>query len=79
MLLGAEALIASSRTALGRPINVVNLYDDAGDRERALEWLERAHELRDIDLPYLRTVLVSKELRADPRFQDLLRRMNFPE
>ena len=48
------------------------------DREAALEWLDKAHELRD---PYLVMLKVSPwfdPLRDHPRFQRLLRRMAFP-
>jgi TolB-like protein/DNA-binding winged helix-turn-helix (wHTH) protein/Tfp pilus assembly protein PilF len=48
------------------------------DQEAALGWLDKAHELRD---PYLVLLKVSPwfdPLRDHPRFQRLLRRMNFP-
>jgi tetratricopeptide (TPR) repeat protein len=78
MLFAARKLAASSGTALGRPMNVVNLYDAAGETAEALEWLERAYEVRDIDMAYLRVLLLSEDLRAEPRFQKMLRRMNLP-
>jgi tetratricopeptide (TPR) repeat protein len=49
-----------------------------GEKERAIEWLEKAYEER---LPRLNDLKVNHfwdSLRSDPRFQDLLRRMNFP-
>jgi TolB-like protein/DNA-binding winged helix-turn-helix (wHTH) protein/Tfp pilus assembly protein PilF len=50
----------------------------SADREAALGWLDKAHELRD---PYLVLLKVSPwfdPLRDHPRFQRLLRRMDFP-
>ena len=45
---------------------------------KALEWLERGFEIRDPNMPYL-GLPIYDPLRSDPRFQDLLRRMNLPE
>jgi TolB-like protein/DNA-binding winged helix-turn-helix (wHTH) protein/Tfp pilus assembly protein PilF len=53
-------------------------YAGLGDRNRALEWLDRTYQER---YPSVRTVRIDPQfdgLRPDPRFQDLLRRMNFP-
>ena len=50
-----------------------------GDREQAMAWLYRAADERDPLLPYLNVWVSFDPLRADPRFQALLRRMNFPE
>jgi TolB-like protein/DNA-binding winged helix-turn-helix (wHTH) protein/Tfp pilus assembly protein PilF len=58
--------------------NVALIYDGLGDIDRAMEWLERAYRERSPQLPGLRIETWSDSLRADPRFQDLLRRMNFP-
>ncbi|MEE9234307.1 MAG: protein kinase [Candidatus Acidoferrales bacterium] len=58
------------------------LYAGLGDREQALQWLERAldEEMYEMHLVGLiRVDPLLDPLRSDPRFQDLLRRMNFPE
>ena len=49
----------------------------AGENERALEFLERGFTNRDPSLPYLLMPMFDS-VRDDPRFQDLLRRMNLP-
>ena len=50
-----------------------------GDYEQTIVWLEKATEKHDGILPFLNTWYVFDPLRSDPRFQALLRRMNFPE
>jgi hypothetical protein len=54
------------------------LYDGLGDTNRTMEWLDRAYRERSSSLYALRIELFSDRLRGDPRFRDLLRRMNFP-
>jgi tetratricopeptide (TPR) repeat protein len=53
-------------------------YVMAGDKERALEWLEKGFKLHDANMAYL-GFPVFDGLRSDPRFQDLVRRMKLPE
>ena len=54
------------------------VYTGLGENDYALAWLTKAVEERDAMCVYLRTD-GHNPLRADPRFQALLRRMNFPE
>jgi TolB-like protein/tetratricopeptide (TPR) repeat protein len=53
-------------------------YLDAGDYDRTMDWLETAFEIRDPNLVYLGVSPLWDPLRSNPRFQDLLRRMNLP-
>lgn len=46
-----------------------------GDRDRAIEWLERAFEERDSHLPHLAVDPRLASLRAEPRFLALLKRL----
>jgi len=50
-----------------------------GEKEEALRSLEKAYKQRDSQLAYLQNPKSYGPLRSDPRFQDLLRRMNFPQ
>ena len=59
---------------------IATVYAGLSDKEKAFEYLEKAYQIRSTDLPYfLRADLRLDSLRAEPRFQDLLRRMNFPQ
>jgi len=70
-----DVLAEPARQKLALPTNLAIVYIYADDRDRSLEWLERAYEARDPNMPYL-GLPIYDSLRSDPRFQDLLRRMN---
>jgi serine/threonine-protein kinase len=63
---------------LGGVIEIAVRYLDVGDHDRALDWLEEAYKIHNPNLTYIGEP-VFDPLRSDPRFQDLLRRMNLPE
>jgi len=56
----------------------VCLYAGLGGRDRAFEWIEKAFEERDPILFWLRSVPYYEPLRADPRFEDMARRIGLP-
>jgi TolB-like protein len=74
----AELLDARGESVYVNPTDVAFAYQSAGDHERAIDWLERAYEARDPNLPYLRWAGFDA-LRSNPRFQALVRKMNLPE
>jgi DNA-binding winged helix-turn-helix (wHTH) protein/TolB-like protein/tetratricopeptide (TPR) repeat protein len=55
---------------------VAMLYTKLGDKDRALAWLEKLYEQRSGAMRTLKVYPVWDPLRADPRFQDLMRRAN---
>jgi hypothetical protein len=59
------------------PFDIACLYVEAGERAQALNWLEKGFEFHDPNMSYLGFPSFDR-LRTDPRFQDLLRRMNLP-
>jgi tetratricopeptide (TPR) repeat protein len=69
-----------SETSYVSPYMIATVYAGLGEKDKAFEYLEKAYQERSSDLPYfLRADLRVDSLRSDPRFQDLLRRMNFPK
>ncbi|HJY86840.1 MAG TPA: protein kinase [Candidatus Acidoferrales bacterium] len=54
-------------------------YALLSDKEKALEWLERAVAEHDVWVAYLNVNPEFDALRSDPRFQDLLRRVGLPQ
>jgi len=73
----AAALAARFSTSYALPTDIGGCYVEAGMPDQALDWLEKAYQVRDSNLPYVGLPLYDP-LRGDPRFQDLLRRMNLP-
>jgi len=60
-------------------ISIAVVHAMLGEKEQALEWLEKAYFAREPNVVFLKTKYNWDSLRDDPRFQDLVRRMNFPE
>jgi TolB-like protein len=50
-----------------------------GNRDKAFAWLERAFEERSVNIPFLKVHPVLDTLHSDPRFQNLVRRVGFPD
>ena len=59
------------------PFNIAMVYAGLGEKDEAFEWLERAYEDRSIWLIFLNVHPMFDELRSDPRFHTLVRRMKF--
>ena len=73
----AEAWTAQSNKAYS--MRIATLYIYAGEKDRALDWLEIAFQERMQNLVYLNVQPKWDPLRDDPRFLDLLCGMNFPD
>ncbi len=58
---------------------LASIYLGLGETEKALQYLEEAYQQRDVSLVWLKVDWRYDPLRSNPRFQSLLRRMNFPE
>jgi serine/threonine protein kinase/TolB-like protein/Tfp pilus assembly protein PilF len=71
-------LMEISKRRYVSPYDIAQIYTALADNGRALQWLEKAYQERDSELLWLKVDPGSNRLRSDPRFQDLLRRMNFP-
>ncbi|MGA2260252.1 MAG: protein kinase [Acidobacteriota bacterium] len=75
----AETLVARSKLSAISPLSIADFYAQAGEVDPAFEWLERAYRERIPFLAHLKAEPDFDPLRSDPRFADLLRRMNFPK
>jgi serine/threonine protein kinase/tetratricopeptide (TPR) repeat protein len=57
------------------PFAAALIYTGLGDKERALEWLEKALDDRSLDMIFLKVDPRFDRLHAEPQFANLLRRM----
>jgi len=60
-------------------LEIALCYAQLGELNRAILALEKGYRRRDMSLGDIGGNPILRPLRADPRFQDLLRRMNFPQ
>jgi TolB-like protein/Flp pilus assembly protein TadD len=51
------------------------IYTGTGDRDRAMQWLQKAYDERTEYLIFLNVEPMADPLRSDPRFKDLLRKV----
>ena len=62
------------------PTGIAQVYAYRGDRDKALEWLKRALELRDPEwMMSVRSDLLVAGLRGDPRYRALLSNMHLAD
>jgi TolB-like protein/DNA-binding winged helix-turn-helix (wHTH) protein len=73
-----EELLKISAERYVPPYYVAMIYDGLDQRDEAIAWLERAYEQRDLRMVFLKVERKWDNLRDDPRFQDLLRRVGLP-
>ncbi|MGA2532822.1 MAG: protein kinase [Candidatus Aminicenantales bacterium] len=70
----AEKLATLANQGLVLPSDVSAYFLIAGDKKNGLEWTERAYEMHDPSMPYLRMPIYDT-IRSEPRFQALFRRL----
>jgi tetratricopeptide (TPR) repeat protein len=57
------------------PVHLAIVYLGLGEKDRVFEWLERAYEERSNYLVYLKVEPIADNLRSDPRFIALLKKV----
>ena len=58
------------------PFDIALVYAGLGEKRQSLEWLERAYEDHSFRLTWIKVWPQLDSLRGEPRFHDLVRRMN---
>jgi len=78
MSLAGNTLAELSQETHISPCFISYLYVYAGNKEEALAWLEKGFEISDPNMPYIIEPAIFELLKDDPRYQELLRKMNLP-
>jgi eukaryotic-like serine/threonine-protein kinase len=73
-----DVLAARSQHTHVPGIRIARLYAHAGQNDLALAWLKTAVDAKETPTSHLAVAWDWDALRPDPRFQDLLRRLNLP-
>ena len=68
-----------ARVADGWAYEIACAYAYRGEADRAMEWLDRAYNEKDVDLAFVRSNPAFEKMKTDSRYKTFLRRMNFPE
>jgi TolB-like protein/lipoprotein NlpI len=77
MTSAAETMEAFAKQTYVSPYYIAQMYAFAGDKEKTMGWLEKGYEMRDPMMPYIHGFIFDL-LDDDPRYQDLLLKMNLP-
>ena len=72
-----EELLKRSKVQYVSPYNIAIIYNALGETDEALTWLERGYQQKDTGMPYLKVSSDWDNLQTNPRFIELMRRMNF--
>ena len=73
-----DYLLERARTGYVPPSMIAIVYAGLGEKDKAFEWLEKGYEENDDVSNFLAVEPCFDLLRDDPRYADLLRRMNLP-
>ncbi|HET7463116.1 MAG TPA: hypothetical protein VFJ82_17820 [Longimicrobium sp.] len=75
---GMDSLLAHAAGHYQAATSFAAAHAALGDRDAALQWLERAYQDRDYALVFLDSDDFWDPLRGDPRFEDIRRRVGLP-
>ena len=73
-----EKLKAIEKQRYVRPWSFASAYASLGDVNKAVEYLQKGYQIKD-DYIMLRFDPLLRPLRSDPRYQEIVRNMKFPE
>jgi tetratricopeptide (TPR) repeat protein len=71
-------LLEKRKTQFLPPTQIAMIYAGLGERDTAFAWLQRAFEDKAWLIDEMNVDPLFDVFRGDPRFDDLIRRMNYP-
>ena len=72
-----NGLIESSKEGYVPSIAFARIYIGLGDNDNAISWLQKAYDEHSWELSWLNSDPICDPLRSDPRFIELVKKMNF--
>jgi len=75
----AETMIALRETSYIPSWQICTLYTRAGMKEESLNWLELSYKEHDPNLPYITIDPLFDFVREEPRFKEILVKMDLPD
>lgn len=72
-------LLRLSQQRYVSPASIAIIYVALDDKDQAFAWLDKANEIRDMNVVRLKVDPRFASLRSDPRFADLVRRIGIPQ
>ncbi len=72
-----DELLKSSKERYVPPYNIALIYNALSESDKALDYLEKGFAEKDVRMVFLKVEPKWNNLRNEPRFVDLMRRMNF--
>lgn len=72
------AKFENSEMVKKNPYRIAVLYSLIHENDKAFEWLEKAYEIRQPYLSYIRNEPSFDPIRVDPRYPDLIARLDLP-
>ncbi|HBE42388.1 MAG TPA: hypothetical protein DDW27_14520 [Bacteroidales bacterium] len=58
---------------------LADIHSALGDKDKAIYWIEEAYKQKHDFIPWVRNNPYYRKLDNDPRFQDIVKRLNLPE
>ena len=76
----AELKKKSQKSPVGSPAFYISrTYAQVGEIDLAFEWLNRAYEAHEVEMVWLKVEPLFEPLRSDPRWQEMLDKVGFPD
>ena len=73
-----DQLLLRSKSGFVPPSHIAMVYNNLGDKDQALYWLEQAYAIKDPKITFLKSPTFWKNVENDPRFKDIYRRVGLP-
>ncbi len=74
-----HAYVYVTHVADTKPFLVGGFYASLGEKDKAFEWLEKAYREQDLVMPTFIRGCLFDNIRSDPRYADLMRRLGVPQ